>query len=71
VMFNGVGLLPAYQGTGANAVMYAELTRTLLEGGFTTGEAIQVEERNLKSLGDMKAIGIQWHKVHRIYRGQL
>jgi len=70
VNFNGVGLLPAYQGLGANAVLYAELTRTLLEGDYTTGEAVQVEERNLKSLGDMKALGVRWHKVHRIYRGQ-
>jgi len=71
VNFNGVGLLPAYQGLGANAVMYAELTRTLLEGDYTTGEAVQVEERNVKSLGDMKALGIRWHKVHRTYRGAL
>lgn len=71
VNFNGVGLLPAYQGSGANAVMYAELTRTLMQGDYTTGEAVQVEERNLKSLGDMKALGVRWHKVHRIYRGSL
>ena len=69
--FNGVGVLPAFQGSGANAVLYAELTRTLLQGEYTTGEAVQVEERNVKSLGDMKALGINWHKVHRIYRGLL
>ncbi|MCD6303310.1 MAG: hypothetical protein J7M15_07310 [Anaerolineae bacterium] len=69
INFNGVGILPPYQGSGANAVMYAELTRTLLQGDYTTGEAVQVEERNLKSLGDMKALGVCWQKVHRIYRG--
>jgi hypothetical protein len=71
INFNGVGVLPAFQGSGANAVMYAELARTLLEGQYMTGEAVQVEERNLKSLGDMKALGISWHKMHRIYRRSL
>ena len=71
INFNGVGILPEYQGSGANAVLYAELTRTLIQGDATEGEAIQIEERNLHSVGDMKALGVRWTKKHRTYRRAL
>lgn len=68
VNFNGAGLLPEHQGVGANAVLYSEMAKTIAEFGFEHAEAVQIEERNIKSLSDMKAIGMEWYKRHRIYR---
>ena len=28
---------------------------------------VQIEEKNIKSMGDMKAIGVEWYKKHRVY----
>ena len=65
---NGVGLLPEYQGVGANALLYTEIAKSIYQFGWERAEVVQVEEKNTKSLQDMSAIGVIWHKRHRIYR---
>ena len=67
----GVGLLPEYQGMGANAVLYAELAKTLQNSQFNHGDIVQVSEQNMKSFSDMEAVGVTWYKRHRVYRREL
>lgn len=69
VNFNGLGILPQHQGVGANAVLYTELVKTVLDFGFEHADVVQVGEYNLKSLGESRAVGVQWYKRHRIYTG--
>ncbi|MFZ5912423.1 MAG: hypothetical protein ACOYYU_20655 [Chloroflexota bacterium] len=71
VNVNGIGLLPAFRGLGANALLYTELQKTVHEFGFKHIEVIQVDEFNSKSKSDMEAIGVQWYKRHRSYRRKL
>jgi hypothetical protein len=70
VNFNGVGILPRYQGVGANAVLYQELVKTIRSDAFHFEHAdfVQAAENNIHSLGDANAIGVSWYKTHRIYR---
>ena len=65
---NGVGLLPEYQGFGATALLYTEFEKTLRQRNATWCEVAQAMETNIKSLGDMNAVGVTWHKRHRVYR---
>ena len=69
--FNGLGLLPGHQGVGGNAVLYTELAKSAREFHFKDADVVQIEEGNLKSLGDMSAIGVRWYKRHRIYERKL
>ncbi|MGC9399090.1 MAG: hypothetical protein ACP5HM_08130 [Anaerolineae bacterium] len=64
---NGLGLLPKYQGLGANTVLYTELFKTLRARDFDFCDIAQVAENNQKSLGDMMAGGVIWYKRHRVY----
>lgn len=64
---NGVGLLPAYQGSGANAILYTELQKTIQAYPFEHVEVVQVDEKNFASFADMENIGVQWRKRHRGY----
>ena len=68
---NGVGLLPAYQGMGGSALLYVELAKTLKTAKATHCDIAQAMETNVKSLGDMNAIGVKWYKRHRVYRKAL
>ncbi|MEJ2559181.1 MAG: GNAT family N-acetyltransferase [Anaerolineae bacterium] len=68
VNLNGLGLLEAHRGVGANTVLYTELARSVKDFGFEHADVVQVEENNTKSLGEMAAIGVKWYKRHRIYR---
>lgn len=65
---NGLGVLPAYQGLGANVVLYAELAKTMQKARFEHLALIQVEESNFKSLADMETLGARWTVRHRGYR---
>lgn len=68
VNLNGVGLLPKYQGRGANALLYTELEKTLRSFQFERAEFVQIDENNFKSKSDMEKLGVHWHKRHRTYR---
>ena len=67
VNVNGVGLLPAYQGSGANTLLYAELAKSISALGFKHVDVVQVNETNFASRSDMEAIGVTWYKRHRSY----
>ena len=65
---NGVGLLPRYQGSGAGALLYAEITATLTAAGAVHCDIAQALESNARSIADMNNLGVVWHKRHRVYR---
>ncbi len=71
INFNGVGLLPGFRGVGANAVLYTEMADTVHRLGFAHADIVQIEEQNVKSMGDMAAIGVRWYKTHRVYEKKL
>ena len=65
---NGIGILPKYQGLGANALLYSELAKTLQRYNYQWGELVQVNESNFKSRSDWENIGVHVHKLHRTYK---
>ena len=67
VNLNGVGLIEGFRGVGANTLLYTEVARSIHASGYEHAEVVQVEEKNSASLRDMAAIGVKWHKRHRIY----
>ncbi len=68
VDLNGLGLLPEYQGRGANIMLYAEVERSLRAVEAEYAEMIQIDERNFNSFSDMQTVGVRVHKRHRLYR---
>ena len=65
---NGLGLLPKYQGLGANALLYTELYRTIRDFKFEHADIVQVVEENVRSRSDMETMGVNWYKRHRTYK---
>jgi len=65
---NGMGLLPAHRGTGANAVLYAALARSMGILRFDGADVVQVDERNVPMVANLTAIGVPWNRRHRVYR---
>jgi hypothetical protein len=69
---NGVGILPEFQKLGGNAVLYAELCKTIIEKSqYEFIDMVQVNETNLPSRYDMESIGVKWVKKHRSYHRNL
>ena len=68
---NGMGLLPEFQGRGANALLYSEMENTLTEFGFTHCELTQVAESAEQMRKDLETLGGDPYKNHRVFKTTL
>ena len=65
---NGVAILPQYRGLGGNALLYAELYRTLMAGDqFLYADLVQVQGTNARMVRDLERVGAEPYKRHRSY----
>jgi len=72
ISFNGVGVLPEYQGLGGNAIMYAELEKSMHQKNqFVHSELTQVAETAEQMRKDLKNLGVVFYKNHRVYQRDL
>jgi GNAT superfamily N-acetyltransferase len=72
ISFNGVGILPEYQGLGGNAIMYAELEKAMHQATqFVHSELTQVAETAVQMRKDLKNLGVKFYKNHRVYQRDL
>lgn len=67
---NGMGVLPEHQGTGGNALLYAEMGHVALNPPFHFEhiEMTQVAETTRQMRADLKNLNGVEYKNHRIYR---
>lgn len=72
LVLNGVGIIPKYQGSGANAVLYSEMNKIRQQyPRFLTADNLQVADYNLRSYTDMSSVGTHWGITHRVYKQDL
>jgi GNAT superfamily N-acetyltransferase len=65
---NGTGILPEYQGTGGNAMMYNEMGKTVFSyKQFEHVEMTQVAETTHQMRADLKNLNGIEYKNHRVY----
>ncbi len=65
---NGMGVLPEFQGTGGNALLYYEMGKTALGfGQFEHVEMTQVAETTRQMRADLKNLNGIEYKNHRVY----
>ena len=67
VSLNGAGILPAFQGLGGNALLYAEMEKTIQENRFQHAELTQVAETAVQMRHDLENVGGVPYKNHRVY----
>ena len=66
---NGMGVLPEYQGTGGNALLYYEMGKTMLDfKQFEFVEMTQVAETTKQMRADLKNLNGVEYKNHRVFR---
>jgi len=66
-----LGVLPEYRLRGGNALLFAELLKTVTELGIQHAELVQIPETATEMRRDLSALGIPAYKTHRVYRKQL
>lgn len=72
VAVNGMGILPAFQGHGGNALLYSAMGNTLLEfSQFAHVEMTQVAESAEQMRADLKNLNGVEYKNNRVYRKRI
>jgi hypothetical protein len=65
---NGMGVMPKYQGTGGNALLYYEMGKTVFSfNQFEHVEMTQVAETTRQMRADLKNLNGVEYKNHRVY----
>jgi hypothetical protein len=65
--FNGVGLLPEFQGRGGNALLYSETQRSVQDTQFEYAQLLQIAESATQMRKDLQELGAQPYQTHRVY----
>ena len=69
ILINGMGILPDFQGTGANTLLYAEIEKTIRQyTQFKHLEMVQIQETTAKMLSNVETLQGEILKTHRVYQ---
>jgi len=71
VNINGAGILQEYQGLGGTAILFSEMQKSIAEGGFKYAEIVQIGVDNDRMQRELRELGIDFYKAHRIYARNL
>jgi hypothetical protein len=71
VNVNGAGITEGYRGLGGTALLFGEMYRSIREGGFRHADIVQVGQENAPMMREMRALGVDFYKAHRLFRREL
>jgi hypothetical protein len=71
VNINGAGIIEQYQGLGGTAILFSEMYKSVLQGGFKHADIVQVGADNDKMQRELRELGIDFYKTHRFYQHAL
>lgn len=71
VNVNGAGITEKYRGLGGTALLFSELRQSVVECGYQHADIVQIGVENEKMQREMRDLGIDFYKTHRLYQRPL
>lgn len=71
VNINGAGIVERYRGLGGTAILFSEMHRSITEGHFCHADLVQVGVDNAPMQRELRSLGVDFFKTHRLYRRAL
>ncbi len=68
ININGAGMTEKYRGLGGTAILFSEMARSLRQGRYQHADVVQIGADNDRMLRELRQIGIDFYKTHRMYR---
>ena len=68
---NGAGILEEHRGAGGTAVLFSEMRKSVVAGGFSHADLVQIGVENTKMQRELRELGIDFYKTHRMYERKL
>ncbi len=67
ININGAGMIEKYRGLGGTALLFSEMAKSVRAGRFLHADIVQVGAENDRMLRELRQIGIDFYKTHRLY----
>ncbi len=72
ININGAALLPEYRGSGGTAILYSEMFKSVTENPrYRHVDIVQVGMENENMQRELENFGIDFYKMHRLYKKSL
>lgn len=68
ININGAGMTERYRGLGGTAILFSEMARSVRQGRYQHADVVQIGAENDRMLRELRAIGIDFYKTHRLYQ---
>jgi hypothetical protein len=68
VNVNGAGIVERYRGLGGTALLFSEMYKSVTQGGFEHADLVQIGVENEKMQRELRDLGIEFYKLHRVYQ---
>jgi len=67
ININGAGMLESYRGLGGTALLFSEMHKSVVEEGYQHADLVQIGTENERMLRELRSLGIDFYKTHRMY----
>lgn len=71
ININGAGIVEKYRGLGGTAILFSEMHKSVIEGKFVHADLVQIGVDNDKMQRELRDLGIDFYKTHRMYERAL
>ncbi len=72
ININGAGIVEKYRGLGGTALLFSEMHKSVVTAGrFEHADIVQIGVENDKMQREMRHLGIDFYKTHRMYQRDL
>jgi hypothetical protein len=71
VNINGAGIIEQYRGLGGTAILFSEMQKSIVEGGFEHADLVQIGLENDNMQRELRDLGIDFYKTHSMYEREL
>ena len=71
ININGAGMADGYRGIGGTSLLFSEMYKTFSESRYRYADLVQIGTENDKMQREMRDLGIDFYKLHRLYELKL
>lgn len=71
VNINGAGMVEKYRGFGGPAILFSEMYKSFVHTQYRYADLVQIGTQNDKMQRELKDLGINFYKMHRVYQRSL
>lgn len=68
ININGAGMIEKYRGLGGPAILFSEMYNSFIHTHYRYADLVQIGTENDKMQRELKDLGINFHKMHRVYQ---